>query len=1570
MADEFDPKKFLADTEPAEPAFDPKAFLAQPVERTNTTLADYPEIYKEMRHESQEQIGRGVEQLSGRAGSGYWTGIKGWGNIGLGALGYVGSPIAAGLRATIGEPLQQRTGIPKEYSEFAASLATPGIGLPRIPGTTAPNVLTKITGPRTGPVADETRLLTKGGQETQAGLALRGAATDPAAAERALGRADEILPGSKPTTFQASEGDYGLGQLERGIANKESAPFIERRAQQGAARTEALEGAARPGNPEEVANDLRASVAIEEAGAAKLEREAIARAEERIRLAQAEAQRADQTAGGTGFTPDISGQVFQRELAEANAANRARASSLWDAIDPQGRLSVNASPVINAEFRARSNMTLADAEGVTDAERRIQKIIEQYTPDTSFKEMRSLRSFISESMREERRLRGELKAWGRMAQLRGAVEQTVSAPFERGAAPGPAAAAVSSDAAERLAAATAATKERAATFKVEPVQGILKPGQGGEAKMTPSVVQGRIIPSGPKGYDTVNAYLRATEGRPGGGGLQEVSDALVADMRAHATAVDGSIDPGKLQSWANSKQHALRAVTERDNGALVQRLTGVQDAGREAQAATKNLPVVTKQAAAERAAVSKKGNEGIFGDLMGVRDRNDISKLLGSVFGSKTAVADAEAVMARLATPEAQDGARRAITDWIARKFVSNTAAGTSEANILRADQFQSFIKDNVAVLEKFGFAPEQIKTWQAIAADMRQAKMSIDATRAGAGSDTVQNYYAMKKFGLAGSKLSTILHLAGGSLGALTHGWLGAILGFVGAGKVSALREGAINSVQELIVKGMLEPEFGRQLLAKTSPKESIAIMKTLGLWGKRAARAEVLTGSRHDQSEPAPKGHAYGGTVFPVGSEGIKARNKARAFEARERSAFARSPAQAKGEVSYADGGLTRGSEGGIGDAAGALANDPTIDAMDRMLQNRKLAEGQYDTQLTPDEELKYRKWKAQNAPQDSGVDYDLRGAYKAGVTRDPASGHMPDTFKKPNHPTFSDQSRYAPLAPQRAGRWEGETYIPPQQAFASGGRVKDDSGRVTKASVNYGKGMPKAHCSICVHWRSGKCTEVQGKIWHSMWCELFKRAKKYAGGGAVTEDDTVTEEDPLEAEKKRREVPGGLSATAGPTVTSTTPVQDIPAPKVNSQGETLPTYAIKKMAEGYKTLPQRAGRAAMQVAEGDPDYTPGPILETAKLVMGSPSVPKGALGAGPGSRIKTPARAAPEAVAGTPSIVRSEFDRPLFDYSNMEQVPNVPQFDLPRIIPARGIPEHIMRLGDPKNMERTNQIVQMGMSHGGPEWYNTMPLLERYKGELGPVRGQEGWDSYLKYVGATSPRSPVPLNASVASYYDMLAAQGLPFPQPVKKGQNWSMPRGALPEGYGSLAQATNAHNAQMVRENGGWPSWTFFDKPKPPSFVANLQGNYRPVTSDVHNVSMLDLRGPQGNRLIMPPHPYYGYIEQLQQGPKGAGQFIDLAPAQYQASGWIPWAAGYRDVGRYGEVTGGSPKKLAAYSEPFIKVVEDRVKRKASDLGWSPEQTLRSFLRKEIAIAGVPAAAIPMLRSQMGEDARQQ
>lgn len=104
-----------------------------------------------------------------------------------------------------------------------------------------------------------------------------------------------------------------------------------------------------------------------------------------------------------------------------------------------------------------------------------------------------------------------------------------------------------------------------------------------------------------------------------------------------------------------------------------------------------------------------------------------------------------------------------------------------------------------------------------------------------------------------------------------------------------------------------------------------------------------------------------------------------------------------------------------------------------------------GKYDTPLSdPAEEQVFQYWKEQFAPKDPGNDYDLRGAFKNGITPDPQTGNWPDTFKKPNHPTFSDQSIYTKDRPDLAGKWEGDKYIPPQLFDTSSIKSDDDSAK----------------------------------------------------------------------------------------------------------------------------------------------------------------------------------------------------------------------------------------------------------------------------------------------------------------------------------------------------------------------------------------------------------------------------------------------------------------------------------------------------------------------------------------------
>ena len=92
-------------------------------------ITSYPATYSEMNKEAREQVGHGIGQLTDPKSG--WDVVKGAGNVALGTVNYVGSPINAGLRTVVGKPLEENIGVPEAYSEFAAGLAIPGIGLTR-----------------------------------------------------------------------------------------------------------------------------------------------------------------------------------------------------------------------------------------------------------------------------------------------------------------------------------------------------------------------------------------------------------------------------------------------------------------------------------------------------------------------------------------------------------------------------------------------------------------------------------------------------------------------------------------------------------------------------------------------------------------------------------------------------------------------------------------------------------------------------------------------------------------------------------------------------------------------------------------------------------------------------------------------------------------------------------------------------------------------------------------------------------------------------------------------------------------------------------------------------------------------------------------------------------------------------------------------------------------------------------------------------------------------------------------------------------------------------------------------
>lgn len=77
-------------------------------------------------------------------------------------------------------------------------------------------------------------------------------------------------------------------------------------------------------------------------------------------------------------------------------------------------------------------------------------------------------------------------------------------------------------------------------------------------------------------------------------------------------------------------------------------------------------------------------------------------------------------------------------------------------------------------------------------------------------------------------------------------------------------------------------------------------------------------------------------------------------------------------------------------------------------------------YTTPLTPEEQAQYQAWASagKRVPANEEQDYDLPGYFKSGGRL--AEGHLPDTYKKPNHPTFSSESQYHGVGGAEGGSW----------------------------------------------------------------------------------------------------------------------------------------------------------------------------------------------------------------------------------------------------------------------------------------------------------------------------------------------------------------------------------------------------------------------------------------------------------------------------------------------------------------------------------------------------------------------
>ena len=320
------------------------------------------------------------------------------------------------------------------------------------------------------------------------------------------------------------------------------------------------------------------------------------------------------------------------------------------------------------------------------------------------------------------------------------------------------------------------------------------------ADMAPYSVPEVFFHAGPSGKEGVD-NLRRLIGDDRAESI--LTDYAASKLRPDALQKDGTLDPKVVAHFQKTHAEALSSFP-----ALNDKFSTAAKATETAQAATelRNKILDTYQA-------------GAVGKIMKAAPE-DVVKQVGSVLSASDGAAQmgrlAEA--ARRAGPDAVAGLRKAVAEHVVNRFVSNTEAATSQENLLRSDQFQTFMRNSRGALSKV-LTPEETASLDGVAADLHRANRSVTAVKL-PGSNTTQDTASIQKRARKpeGSLLSAIL--VGAGLGHEAHGVSGAVMGALsGVAKhaVGGARAVGYEKADALVRDALLkDPDLAARLMRK----------------------------------------------------------------------------------------------------------------------------------------------------------------------------------------------------------------------------------------------------------------------------------------------------------------------------------------------------------------------------------------------------------------------------------------------------------------------------------------------------------------------------------------------------------------------------------------------------------------------------------------------------------------------------------------------------------------------------------------------------------------------------------
>ena len=644
----------------------------------------------------------------------------------------------------------------------------------------------------------------------------------------------EILPKSRPTSPEVLA-DPKLGSLLLERQKNDAAPFMERRGERAAVRAEALDQAAPPGSP----------IAVSQ----KLDRELQNLENQERQITQQDLRGAQQAADNLGVQqpPEATGSAMRTFLDAAKKEMRDWRTRLYEAVDPQGRIQV-----VSSQIRDAARKVIADydplSEPMTGKIKGIYDDAANLGDNTPFKSLVAFDKRVNAAMSEELARTGtETPEYYLLTQVKKAVASSINDAVENQAAQDARAVAagnpppggsiadridqwvkdfyaqkeggkakppaqptkITQEDVDAIAAAKLGHAAYAQTFKEGATgEALASAGGPGRYKVLDSLVGDKFFRPGPAGHEGMQSYMNAVGSDAAAVGVMR--DHIVSSLKREAMTPQGTIDPRKFAGWRKKYQDALREFPDLERQ-FANASTATETAARSAADATTAI---------------NNFQTGLTKQLLKLGNEADVVKTVGTVFGKTDAVRQMRSLFNQVkADPDAVNGLRRSIVDYIKQRFIKPTEEGFSGVDKMSPGAFQSFVRDNRAALRQV-LDDKQISSLELLAADLHRDARNVSGALIPGRSATgqLEGEQARQGKSILSTIGKTLATVGAGGAGLASMGVPGMVAGagsVIGASIIHHMRMAGIDNIDKLLTRAMLEPEFMLELL-KEAPRSA----------------------------------------------------------------------------------------------------------------------------------------------------------------------------------------------------------------------------------------------------------------------------------------------------------------------------------------------------------------------------------------------------------------------------------------------------------------------------------------------------------------------------------------------------------------------------------------------------------------------------------------------------------------------------------------------------------------------------------------------------------------------------